>query len=479
MIYFSAQVLSIYRFQVVSANEEQCLACERSSPYINAYIQFSNEIISTLQKYANKESSIRTSRSNDFEDSSTSTEYDGSDFVRIGAAIADNLNRKRQEVASTSYAAWLIASESIVNTVALAWVLTSSEALHRDWNKLEDVSKKTLITLNDLWNAWVFVRLWFKEWRKESIQETFKKYSAGSTPLFIYHENNKASAQPMSLLWDNWLRTLNQTLKLSLYWNGLSSSDALTKKYMWWAVSISPEFKEELANYYTCARSVRGIQTCSPTKQQTKDTYWGIVDDFWDKSKEAIDTFTTARKRLSWFRSKNAETKQIYEDRKYELLRWQKWRRAADWWVIKQLGNLWSSAKDAVISTYNNTKSDIEWIWNSFVSFIKWTARPLPIRIDDPQIVAQANKERITLLDVWRDTATEAKRAWKETVYIDVSPTTKVVPQLSQTIYTQKSMIDGKDNKNAIDKLLWEACTNQCRNVNGKKCYYVDDNVNQ
>mgnify|MGYP007013259215 CR=1 FL=1 len=160
------------------AEDTQCNACTTTSPYIDNYISFAYEIISTLQTYANKDWSVFTTATNNlgntaWSDQGTTTH----DPLRWLEAIVDNLNKKAQSLASAWYVTSLITTEAVaLDSWKSIGLLFQSNSLLRDWQKIDRVDQSVTNTLLDLGNAWVFIRLWFKPGLQERIKSILEKY---------------------------------------------------------------------------------------------------------------------------------------------------------------------------------------------------------------------------------------------------------------------------------------------------------------
>lgn len=452
---------NVYTNNIAYAAEEQkpCTACSRTSPYLDKYIQFSNEIVYTLEVFSNQEQSV-------FNAWSSNDTNEKSDLLRKLMAITDNLNTKRQMAANTTYITFLTSTEMFENAGLSTAVLASSDSLYRDWNKLEDAWQRLVNVASDLWNAGVFVRIGLREWRQARIQNTLAKYSTGSNPLFIYNERNSATTQPVILFTD--LRSITQKIKTSLYFGTSLNDKDLKETYMWGAISLSPEFLEEMKEYYKCVRWPKWSMTCSNEKLQkiASNRYDEIAQSAKKDTEYAMQTFKTAWKRLSGFRSSNAETKEALKNRQYELLRWQYWRRAANPWIVKQVVHWWNTAVSTIKSTYTKATNIIEGIT------IRPPKRETTILIGDQQTIAMMEKEREDMIAVGTTIAKTAKQVRDESEYSNPTYVTKLFPILTQNVVMQRILIDGNGDKKTIYANLWTACENQCTNVPGKKCYY-------
>jgi len=83
------------------AAASNCQACSTTSPHLDNYIEFGQEIIKALQTYANQENTP----------SASVVSGDKGAFLNQINSIASTLNDKAQGVASASYAATLITIE--------------------------------------------------------------------------------------------------------------------------------------------------------------------------------------------------------------------------------------------------------------------------------------------------------------------------------------------------------------------------------
>lgn len=88
----------VYAEEAAASN---CQACTTTSPHLDNYIEFGQEIIKALQTYANQENTP----------SSSVVSGDKGAFLNQINSIASTLNDKAQGVASASYAATLITIE--------------------------------------------------------------------------------------------------------------------------------------------------------------------------------------------------------------------------------------------------------------------------------------------------------------------------------------------------------------------------------
>lgn len=191
-----------------------------------------------------------------------------------------------------------------------------------------------------------------------------------------------------------------------------------------------------------------------------------IAKDGKEQAWYAIEIVKTAWKRLSGFRSDNAESKEALKNREYELLRSQYWRRAANPSLLQQGADAWSKVKKTTKEAYTNAVSTIEWV------FHKWPKKTKKVVIGDQQIEAINDIEKETMAKIWTDTALEANQSRHESEYGNPAAVTKLFPILTQNIIAQKLLIDGKGDKTTIYENLGSACLNQCTNIPWKKCSY-------
>lgn len=458
-------------------NQTLCQACDKSSPYLERYINFSKDVIKVMQDYANSESSVFSTKKNPTYWSSNESN-DDTELLRVLQSITDSINKKWDVALSTAYL-WIFTSLEMAGNARYSMgILGSSKSLTRDRNKLEDIQQNTLNVVTDLWNAGVFVRLWFKEWLEEALQKIFEKYSKWDESLFEIDKTAKVTTQPIVIFTDLWAMT--NFLKYWLYDSTVlfKNSNIMMKfmseeKYMWNSLSVSSWFIENMINYYSCAKWIVWVAKCASTWENnivgsSIGRFKSVADNGKKEAWTAIDVFKTARKRLSWFRSKNSDAEEALKNREYELLRWQYGRRAANPWIIKQAVDGRKKGRKTTKQGYVSTVSTIEWVFHSRGEKTK------KITIGDQQIETIKDLEKETFNKIAVDTAKEANQSRHESEYGNPWAITKLFPILTQNIIAQKLLIDGKWDKNTIYENVRSACLNQCTNVPWKKCSYEE-----
>lgn len=448
--------------------QKQCDACTRTSPYVNKYIAFTREMLQTLKNHANRDSWITYAW---WVQQSNANQWWALREQLIG--IVNNMNQTRQYAASSAYVATLSASEVIVNTTFSVNALFWTDALYRDRKKLEKVWEDIMITMTDLWNDWVFIRLGFKEWRQEAIDNVLKKYSEWSEPLFVYQPWQVSGTQPIAILTDLW--ETNQDMKSMIYWNFLANEEALTEKRMWGAITFSPQLIEEFQTYYPCAKGVKWFWVCAARGsawQQIADWFSSIKDKSVGETKRAVTTIKDAIDRLKGFFSKEWATRQKLENRRYELLRNYYGKDAASNKHIIVKADGWQKARETTKTNINNTADLIQEMGKSVRKDID-NRRNRNVRIGDVVTINQRDEEREALLDGSLSVARDAQKSRQESVYIDIKPVTAMFPILTKTVITEKLIVDGATNwkEDTLTSLLGQACEAQCTNVE-KKCYY-------
>lgn len=468
----------------VYAEDTQCSACTTTSPYIDNYISFAYEIISTLQTYANKDWSVFTTATNNlgntaWSDQGTTT----NDPLRWLEAIVDNLNKKAQSLASAWYVTSLITTEAVaLDSWKSIGLLFQSNSLLRDWQKIDRVDQSVTNTLLDLGNAWVFIRLWFKPGLQERIKSILEKYSTGNNPV-IAIEPNAYSTQPMKILWA--LRRMNQNIKtIIVYWN-INSTDEdgtqhyiINHKYLNKQIQFSDAFKETIGwspnipwGYYGCARAVNGIAACSQLWKQAKANMDAIRKSSKSQTEDAKTVIKNSIQRLSGFWAKNWGTKEqkaakeALSNRERELLRWYywwQWVQNSEWLPIVQW--FWDA--------YKSVRNDITSIWwpIDWLSFKKQEPEKAPFIVWDIASTIKTSSTKNTLLTVALETTTEAGKARQQAIFSDTSPITKVFPSMTKELTKAQFTLASNDPK-AIVNNLWKACELQCSNV-WWRCWY-------
>lgn len=430
-----------------------------------------------MEKFANSENSIWSTKS-DPTISSSNDWTDDAEVLRSLRAITDSINKKWQIASSAAYLSIFTAGEMVRNARYSMWAMGSSSSLSRDWNKLEDAQQKTLNMATTLWNAGVFIRLWFKEGLEEEIQKILDKYSKWEEALFVINKGNTVTSQPIIIFTDLWSMTNNIKFGLfdsTYFWvhSGIWKNSKANEQYMWKTITLSTWFIENYLNYYKCAKGIKWTTLCSTvgkiSTQKWDSRFKNIANDGKEEVWYALWIFKTARKRLSGFWSDNAEADEALQNREYELLRWQYGRRAANPSIIKQIKEIsegWNTSWQTIKENYTKSVSMIEWFLH------KWPEKTKKAVIGDQQIEAINDIEKEMLEKVWVDTAREASQSWYESEYANPAPVTKIFPILTQNIIAQRLIIDGKGDKTTINENLWSACLNQCTNVSWKKCSY-------
>lgn len=467
----------------VYAEESSCAACTTTSPYIDNYIAFGYELISALQTYANDENSVFQTATNNTTStqwqSQTTTTNEGS---RTLQAIADNLNKKAQSLASAWFVASLITVEAVfLDSRKSVGVLFQSEAIMRDWQKVDRLDQSITNTLLDLWNAWVFVRLWFKAWFKERIVEILKKYNSGDNPVIDINPDTY-STQPANILWA--LRRMNQNIKTLISFGNLQENDEkwntayiIDHTFLDGQLSFSQAFKDAIGGngssvwYYSCAKSVKWLAACSTIGKQGKAQMDAIAKDTKSQVKDAKTTIQNSILRLSWFWAKNGNTwapskaKEALEARQRELLRWQYWWK-------------WVSNSDGLPL--------VQWFWDAYKSVknnITSTGGPLnglstkkPETPQAPFVVwsiantINSKKWREKFIAVAASTTSLAATERQQSLLWDTSPVTKVFPIITAELTKAQYTIEW-NAANTIINNLWKACELQCSNVWGR-CWY-------
>lgn len=453
----------------VYAEDKECAACSTTSPYIDAYIALWNELISAFLTFANTESSVLNGQDDSFWSTNAHGQENFSpDFIRGLWSIVDNLNQTTQSIVSVWYVAGLIGIEEVqLNSFKSIVPMLGWQAILRDWNKIGILNQKLLNTITDLWNNGVFIRLWFKDWWKERIGSILQKYSQWSTPIFYDVGNaqwevikKSASFQPIQVLW--WLWSINQGVRTAIgFWNASELSWSFMNGY----VQISPQFQEALWPwwYYSCAKGVSWM-SCSSTVRKNRDNYNAIVKDTKNQTNDAMKTVKMARKRLSWFWSKNSDAKSALQERTNELLRWQ---------------NGWQGVRN------NNGKPIVQWFWdayktvkdeiittNPFAWFtLKERGDTKPFVVWDIAQTLADTHDKDYFISVGNAMLKTAENNWMQSIFSDVTPITRTFPLLTQELVTAKFIIDGTTSESIVNN-LWRACDLQCSNA-WWTCWYT------
>ena len=432
--------------------EEECEACNTTSPYIDNYINFWYEIIQTFQTYANSEQSVFQKSWQNLITNGSSQNTTESDLQRELQSIVDNLNNKAQSVASAGYVFSLITIEwAFLDSWKNVGPLMNNQSIMRDWQKIDNLDQSITNTLIDLWNAWVFVRLWFRNWWRDRINQIVQKYtSMQNAPIQTSSLN---STQPTDILW--WLRRMNQALKssLSIWWN-----KELWNSFMDWAMKFSSNAIDNMPLYYACAKWVGGMATCSPTGNRAKNNLESTWENTKDETSGAVTMIKNAVKRLSWFRSSNGQTQEMFKQRQNDLLRWQYWRQ----WVRN---NEWEPLVQGFWDAWKTVKNNISSVWpfaGRKENSDEKTATPFVVW-DITTTIQTANQKQKILL-AFAETTNAAEQNRNQSVLADISPITKLFPLITQEIITAQYRIDST-KPNAITQSLWEACETQCKNL--------------
>ena len=460
------------------AADEECDACNTTSPYVDNYINFANELIKTFQTYANQQAYTfqqqwQTNVTNGWSQVNTNTNWQ---FVQTDAnrefqAIVDNLNQKAQATASSIYVLWLVTIEgAFLDSWKNIAPLMNGKAILRDRQKLETVWQSITSTLLDLWNNWVFERLWFRQWRDARIEEIITRYSSMENAPISF--NGKLYSQPRDVLWA--LRRMNQALKTTIWIWANNIIDNSDNKFLWWQITFSQSAQENLLSYYKCARWTIWI-SCSKAWAKAKENLENTRKETTSKTQDAKKIITDSLKRLSWFWSNNGWAKKMLEQRTNELLRaeyWRQWVRNNKWetiwqWLKNGLNNaFWF--KETRKTLKNDTMAIGPFAWLREVNqpkqwepFVVWDLATKQIRREDEAVL------RWTFNSI---TAT-ARENRQESTYADVSSVTKLLPMITAEIVASKWRIDDNKNKESLVENLWKACDLQCRNL-WWKCRY-------
>lgn len=444
-------------FVMAEEAENNCEACRTTSPYIDNYIKFGYEIIKTLLTYANTDQyALQQKKETNNTKWSSQTNMDP-EHERILQSIVDNLNNQSQSIASTTYAFSLISIETAFTD---SWksmiVLLQNQSLLRDWQKVDALWQSIANTIIDMWNAGVFERLGFRQWRDERIYEIIDRYSKmNNAPIELAGSDIKnIRTQPKDLLWALW--RMNQALKTTIsVWNNIA--DNLDNKFLWKELQFSQKAQAEIPVYYSCARWVQWM-SCSKKWQRAKEGLDAVRRDTKNQTKDAKTTFKNAIKRLQGFRSQNDQTKELLKQRQNELLRseygWQ-WVRNNEWkpltqWLRDSRRNLKQQTTEVWPFAWLKVNPDKP-AWEPFVVWDIATAH-----------IQQREKETLsTAFNSVRQDAIQNRREW---TYVDVSPITRLFPLISQEITTAQYRVDSIKPESIVNN-LWKACDLQCRNV--------------
>ncbi len=449
----------------VSASTNSCEACLNTSPYIDKYLEFGDEIIKTMLTYANKETSVFATPSNPNINTQWNTQTEtNSDFERQLQSIADNLNKKAQTVVSAGYVASLVTIEAgFLDSWKSIGPMTQNQAIMRDWTKLDTLWQKIMNAVLDLWNAWVFIRLGFKEWFQERINSIILSYSTWSDALFTPINNwTSFSYAPTDILSAMW--TMNQWLKSVI---GVWIKDSLNNTYLNDQIRFSQWMQDALAWtasskwYYSCAQRLQWINACSELWNEAKESAKAIRDDTKKETKNAKKIVTDAVKRLQDFRSKNGATRASSKPRLDDYLRsiyWVQWVRSNDGEpLVAGFRDAWKSVRNEIsnISPFAGLSKNANADTND--AFTVWDiGTKVSMKVNE-DIVAQ------TL----NDTLNTAQTNWKDSLFASVDPVSRDFPLVTQEIVSARYKIDS--NANSIIQNLWKACDAQCSNV-GWKC---------
>lgn len=475
--YFSITAIPVYAedwqanwTQSATANQEQCNACTTTSVYIDTYIDFGMEIISALRTYAN---------TNDTTASATEQNTDQSDAGRWLESIAGNLNETAQSIASAWYVAAIISVEAaFLDSRKNLGIIFQSPALMRDRQKVDVLDQHIANTMLDLGNAGVFINKWMKSGFPTRIREIMTKYSTGTNAFLAQAQGTTSSTAPMVILQS--LRTMNQDMKTYIAFGNMSVADKrddikplLQHTFFDWTIRFSDAMQQDLwwpDGYYTCARAIKWITACTTLWQQAKDAWKNISSDTHTQMKQAKTKIENAVQRLSWFRSKNSDTKkadaarQALEQRQRDLLGAQygrKWIKNSDWKPIVQwFWDAWKSVKNDITDT---------WWPLAWLSTIREKNAKEPFIIGDADTSSYIqNKEfKNAFFLVAEETAALWATQRQESIFANSSTITQAIPLITQEIKKMTYLIEANNN-DSIRKNLWQACEAQCSNVAGR-----------
>jgi hypothetical protein len=427
------------------------------------------ELISALQTFAIKQDSalqkewqkLITNGANQINTNNNGW-FVETDVNRELQSIVDTLNTRAQSAATSAYTVWMIGFE----TAALdSWknmaVMMSSPALLRDRQKIDRAWQLIANTMLDLWNAWVFIRLWFREGWDERIEEILVRYSSLEAAPINYTPWSAKNYQPVTILWG--LRRMNQSLKTTLA-IGERLINNTNNSFYNKNVTFSESMQENVSSYYTCIRGVPWSFTCSRTWQRAKDALTSNRENSKKEVKNAKETIKNSIKRLSGFWSSNASLRKSFKERSYELLRseyWRQWVRNSEWKPIVQ------SARDS----WKRVKAQVNELWPlAWFDLQQENKKWLPATIWDLATARENRRSSNNIYATFTTTRQLAKQNRQQSVYADVSPVTRAFPQITEKIITSKAIIEWQD-KNTLINNLWKACDLQCTNVWGK-CRY-------
>jgi hypothetical protein len=441
---------------------EECQSCTRTSPYIDTYINFVNEILSAFQTFAYKEDSVLQQKweqliTNWSNQSNANSTYVDSDTKRILQSIVDNLNQKTQMAASSTFVFSLITLEwALLDSWKSIAALTNSQWLLRDWQKIDAVWQSITNTLLDLGNNWVFIRLWFRPWREERLEEILSRYSTIENAPISYTSKWTFTWQPPDLL--TAIRRMNQSRKTAIsvwindFWN----------TYINGTLWFSQWVKDNVLPYYQCSRSVWWAFRCSTAWRRAKENLQSTWQEWSRDAKNAKDRIVQAIRRLSGFRSSNDKTRDLFKQRQNELLMSEYGLSAFNWWVDNAFG-----FKQA----WKTLKNDTTTVWPfAGIRETRKTNPKEPFKVQDTYDSVINRNSRDNISESYNRSLAIARANRTESVYTDVSPITKIFPTITTGVTSAKWIIDNTTSNSIIEN-LWKACDLQCRNL-WWKCRY-------
>lgn len=436
------------------AADESCKTCTSTSPVIDKYIEFSYEIIQTLQTIANER-----------KPSSTQINSESNVLDRI----ANNLNQKWQTAVTFSVLMWTIGKQIVASSARQELqVMVNSKALMRDREKLDQLDQDIADTLFDMGDAWVFIAN--VQDYKQRIKTVFEKYAQWQDAFIEVTWDPSSSATVLiAALWD-----LNQAYKRFIAGGNTDWFNVFSEKY--WSelgISLTAVNYESLQQEYSCTR---WINKCDTTYKKFGANMSEIGENVQDETKEAIKTITNAVERLKCAFAKQSNVKcqqSWFKDKQNDLLRGLyglEWPMANKAWVnalansMDRLGNSLKTQINDVKDFY--TKNDNQ----STPITLPATAA---MDVSKPDIASKQWSDDLYADLMWatNETLAQSRKGWQQHVMADPLVVTRNIPRVSIMVYNSINIIGDAQKAKSITQNLGKACENQCSNLWGT-CYY-------
>lgn len=449
-------------YTAVFADDGWCATCSNTSPVLEQYLTFSDEIIQTLKSATSKN------------DSSAGTLLD---------RIAQNLNEKSQNALTYNVLVTTVGSRLVkdINRQELL-VLKNEKALKRDWDKLNKIDEQIADIIFDLWQKGAY--MWSTQEYLKKLDSITDKYakkndwsSDGSSNADGWGEDGgpfleKSWSPSLSLvvliaaIWD-----MNQWYKRFIAYGDTDAFDAFSEKYEQdFGVILSDVNYTTLVEQYSCAR---GMKACDGNYQKFEKNMESIKQNSEEKAQEAISKI---KKSLIKLKCAFAKENSVECDKA-----WFTEERENDGQTDKKDEEKGSSAEVAnkmdhlgdAFATQINELKDIYLKKPSDESPPLDPSKRASLDIISADSISRHESLSLSgaLNSVVDETIAVSKGTWQHHVFADPLVVTKKIPRISVMVQSWVTTIGNAEKQKTITDNLGKACESQCTNLWGT-CYY-------